>query len=93
MRHTARDACEKPERKVAGALKDGLSDRAEEQQETKIREQVIQINVHKNSADDAPPLAGEDRFSLHADCEQHRIEGMLGLGVIRKNLQAVSGDD
>src|ERR1700691_2889719 len=69
LRHAARDAGKKPKSKVAGALKNGLSDGAEEQQETKVGEQVIQIDVHENSGDYAPPLAGEDRLALHADRE------------------------
>ena len=40
---------------------------------------MIQINVHENCTDQAPPLAGEYRFALHADCEEDRIYGCLGV--------------
>ncbi len=86
LRHAARDAREEPKREIAGALKNRFSNGAEEQQETKIGEQMIQINVHENGGEQAPPLAGEDGFAFHADGEQHRIHRIFGDGVIRKHL-------
>ena len=49
LRHAARDAGEEPQRQIAGTLKNRLGDGTEEQQEAKVRDQMIQINVHEKS--------------------------------------------
>lgn len=93
LRHAAGDSCEEPKEKITGALKNRFGDKSEEQQETQVGNQMIQIDVHENGGEQAPPLSGEDGFAFHADGEQYGIRGVFGDGMICKNLQQVCGNE